>query len=115
MTVSWRRSAEPTGEGCGAAVSVVGVATASTAVAGSLWPHSKQNLALAGFVLPHDGQRPRRAAPHSRQNLLPSGMSALQLGQRTDHPPGLRAFYFTTVSELRCGIWRTALECRPKR
>jgi hypothetical protein len=36
-------------------------------------------------VLPHDAQRPRRAAPHSRQNL-PSGISALQLGHRTDHP-----------------------------
>src|SRR4249920_3754981 len=87
MTVSWRRSADPaTCEGCGVAVSVAGLPAASTPVAGSLSPHSKQNLALAGFALPQDGQRPKRAAPHSRQNLLPSGMSALQLGHRTDHP-----------------------------
>src|SRR2546423_349370 len=85
-TVSWRRSAEPVCELCGAAASIVEPAAASTPIDGSLCPHSKQNLALAGLVLPHDGQRPRRAAPHSRQNLLPPGTSALQLGQRTDHP-----------------------------
>src|SRR5207253_8201166 len=60
----------------------------------------QQNLALAGFALPHDGQRPKRAAPHSRQNLLPSGISALQLGQCTDRLPDLtrRAYHLSIVS-----------------
>src|SRR5215831_5903039 len=53
----------------------------------------------AGFTLPHDGQRPKRTAPHSRQNLLPSGLSALQLGHRTDHPL-ICVPYFSTASKL---------------
>jgi hypothetical protein len=80
---------------------------------------TERRKAICGSQFP-----PPRAPPpgrrkcelvHSGQNLLPSGRSALQLGQRTDHLPGLRAFYFSTVSQLRCGIGGTALECRPKR
>jgi hypothetical protein len=49
----------------------------------SACPDSKQNFAAEGFVLPHDGQRARSAAPQATQNFPPSGVSAWQLGHST--------------------------------
>jgi hypothetical protein len=52
----------------------------------STLPQFKQNFALAGLALPHDGQRRGRAAPQEMQNLLLSGVSEWQFGHSTSAP-----------------------------
>jgi len=89
MTVSWRRSADAagwvTGE-TGETEAVVGFVDGRAPSGLSVLPQFKQNFAVAGLALPHDGQRPGRAAPQEMQNLLLSGVSELQLGHSMSAP-----------------------------
>src|SRR5215469_13514647 len=75
MTVSCRRSAE---DG-------VTIASDGARPVASTLPQYTQNLPSGGLQWPHDEQAEGSGAPHWLQNLLPSGISALQLGQTMPH------------------------------
>jgi len=75
ITVSCRRSALSTRE-------VAGTTAGGLAVSSMGLPQPPQNLAVASFSKPQDGQAKGSGVPHSAQKRLVVVFSAMQLGQR---------------------------------